>query len=153
MATKFPFLMKPLLRRHFLLTSSRHLKSFFNKVSLITSFTVKFGFNNFTSVGVQTSQPCSDPFTTKWYTQLLCHNGRHSAEAGDNSMKTRSERPWGVTFVYYSMASSPSGLLSNSSSAILLVEDNIPGAYILGWKPEELKMVKLWLWLKCFGDL
>ena len=43
---------------------------------------------------------------------------------GDNCMETRSQRPQSVAFVYCSL----SGLQSNSSNAILLTEDDIPGA-------------------------
>jgi len=50
------------------------------------------------------------------------------------------------------MASSSSGLHSNSSNAISLREDDIPGASLLGRKPEELKTAELRLWLKCRGD-
>ena len=50
------------------------------------------------------------------------------------------------------MASSSSGLHSSSSNAILLTEDDIPGASLLGRKPEELKTAELRLWLKCRGD-
>lgn len=66
------------------------------------------------------------------------HNGGRSAEPGDNSMKTRSQRPQSVAFVYYGMASFSSGLHNNSSNAILLTEDDIPGASFLGREPEEL---------------
>ena len=72
---------------------------------------------------------------------------------GDNCMKTRSQRPQSVTFVYCSMASSSSGLHSNSSNDILLMEDDIPGASLLGLKPKQLKTAELRLWLKCCGDL
>ena len=58
-------------------------------------------------------------------------------------MKTRSQRPQGIAFVYCSMASSSSGLYSNSSNAILRTEDDIPGASLLGRKPEELKTAEL----------
>ena len=77
------------------------------------------------------------------------HNGGRSAERGDNSMETRSKRPQSVTFVYCSMASSSSRLHGNSSSAILLsiLEDDIPGASLLGRKPEEPKTAELRLWL------
>ena len=78
------------------------------------------------------------------------HNGGRSAGPGDNSMKARSERPQSVLFVYCSMASSSSGL--HSSNVILLTEDDIPGASLLGRKPEELKTAELRLWLKCRGD-
>ena len=47
-----------------------------------------------------------------------------------------------VASVYYSMASSSSGLHNNSSNAILLTEDDIPGASLLGRKPEGLKTVE-----------
>ena len=60
--------------------------------------------------------------------------------------------PQSVAFVYCSMASSSSGLHSNTSNAILLTEDDIPGASLLGRKPEELKTAELHLWLKCRGD-
>ena len=36
------------------------------------------------------------------------HNGGHSAGPGDSSMKTRSQRPLAIVFVYCSMASSSS---------------------------------------------
>ena len=73
-------------------------------------------------------------------------------QPGHSSMKTRSQRPQHVVFVYCSMASSSSGLYSNSSNVILLTEDDIPGASLLGRKPEELKTPELRLWLKCHGD-
>lgn len=79
-------------------------------------------------------------------------NGGRSAGPGDNCMKTRSQRPQSVAFVYCSMASSLSGLPSNSSNAILHREDDIPGASLLGRKPEELKTAELRLWLKWRGD-
>ena len=61
-------------------------------------------------------------------------------------MKTRSQRPQSVAFGYCSMASSSSGLQSNSSNAILLTEEDIPGASLLGRKPKELKTAELRLW-------
>ena len=48
-------------------------------------------------------------------------------------MKARSERPQSAASVYCSMASSSNG----SSNAILLTEDDIPGASLLSRKPEE----------------
>ena len=80
------------------------------------------------------------------------HNGGRSPGPGDNCMKMRSQRPQSIAFVYCSMASSSSGLQSNSSNAILLKEDDFPGASLLGQKPKELKTVELRLWLKCRGD-
>ena len=38
------------------------------------------------------------------------------------------------------------------SNAILLTENDIPGASLLGRKPEELKTAELRLWLRCRGD-
>ena len=46
------------------------------------------------------------------------HNGGRGAKPGDNSIKTRSQSPQSVAFVYYSMAPSSSGLHNNSSNAI-----------------------------------
>ena len=51
------------------------------------------------------------------------------------------------------MASSTSNPLNDSSSSIYLTENDIPGASLLGRKPEELKNTELRLWLKCRGDL
>ena len=51
------------------------------------------------------------------------------------------------------MASSTSNPLNDSSSSISLTENDIPGASLLGRKPEELKNTELRLWLKCRGDL
>ena len=51
------------------------------------------------------------------------------------------------------MASSSSSLRDDSPSAIFLTEDDIPGASLLGRKPEGLKNTELCLWLKCRGDL
>lgn len=80
------------------------------------------------------------------------HNGGRSAEPGDNSMKMRSQRPQSILFVYCSMASSSSGLHGNSSNVMLLSEDDIPGASLLGRKLEEHKTAELRLWLKCRDD-
>lgn len=52
-----------------------------------------------------------------------------------------------------SMASSSSSTRDDSPNAIFLTEDDIPGASLLGRKPEELKNSELRLWLKCRGDL
>ena len=67
-------------------------------------------------------------------------------------MKTRSQRPQSVEFMYCSMASSSSD--NNSSNALFLTEDDIPGASLPGRKPEELKTAELRLWLiqKCRGN-
>ena len=54
-------------------------------------------------------------------------------------MKTISQIPQSVAFVYCGMVSSSSALHSNFANAILLTEDDIPGASLLGRKPEELK--------------
>jgi len=51
------------------------------------------------------------------------------------------------------MAFLSNGVRSNSSNALLLTEDDIPGVSLLGQKPEELKTAELRLWLKCRGDL
>ena len=51
------------------------------------------------------------------------------------------------------MASCTSKLLNDSSSSISPTENDIPGASLLGRKPEELKNTELRLWLKCRGDL
>ena len=76
------------------------------------------------------------------------HNGRRSRGPGNTSMKKRSERPRSVAFVYCSMAFSSSSLQSNSSNAILLTEDDIPGASLLGQKQEELKTTEFQFKLK-----
>jgi len=67
------------------------------------------------------------------------HNGGRSAKPGDSSNETRSQRPQRVAFVYYRIVASSGGLHNKSSNAILLTEDDIPGASFLGRKPEELK--------------
>ena len=41
---------------------------------------------------------------------------------------------------------------SSSSNAIILTENDIPGASLLGRKPEELSNSELKFWLKCRGD-
>ena len=41
---------------------------------------------------------------------------------------------------------------SSSSNAITLTENDIPGASLLGRKPEELSNSELKFWLKCRGD-
>ena len=41
---------------------------------------------------------------------------------------------------------------SSDSNAIPLMENDIPGASLLGRKPEELKNSELKFWLKCRGD-
>ena len=41
---------------------------------------------------------------------------------------------------------------SSDSNAIPLTENDIPGASLLGRKPEELKNSELKFWLKCRGD-
>jgi len=51
------------------------------------------------------------------------------------------------------MASSSSGLHSNSSNAILVVEDDIPGASLLGRKREEPKTRDLCKGLKTKAEL
>ena len=51
------------------------------------------------------------------------------------------------------MASSSSSLRDDSPRAFFLTEYDIPGASLLGRKPEELKNTELCLWLKCRGDL
>ena len=58
-------------------------------------------------------------------------------------MKTRSGRPQSVGLVYYSMASSSSGVHSTSLNAIFLTEYDILGASLLGRKSEELKTAEL----------
>ena len=42
--------------------------------------------------------------------------------------------------------------LSCSSNAITLTENDVPGASLLGRKPEELSNSELKFWLKCRGD-
>ena len=42
--------------------------------------------------------------------------------------------------------------LSSSSNAITLTENDVPGASLLGRKPEELSNSELKFWLKCRGD-
>ena len=39
-----------------------------------------------------------------------------------------------------------------ASSSTFLTENDIPGASLLGRKPEELKISELKFWLKCRGD-
>ena len=41
---------------------------------------------------------------------------------------------------------------SSSSNAIVLTESDVPGASLLGQKPEELSNSELKFWLKCRGD-
>ena len=41
---------------------------------------------------------------------------------------------------------------SSSSNATILTENDIPGASLLGRKPEELSNSELKFWLKCRGD-
>ena len=41
---------------------------------------------------------------------------------------------------------------SSSSNAIILTENDIPDASLLGQKPEELSNSELKFWLKCRGD-
>ena len=43
-------------------------------------------------------------------------------------------------------------LYTMASSSTLLTENDIPGAYLLGRKPEELKISELKFWVKCCGD-
>ena len=38
------------------------------------------------------------------------------------------------------------------STLMILMENDIPGASLLGRKPEELKISELKFWLKCRGD-
>ena len=40
-----------------------------------------------------------------------------------------------------------------ASASISLTENDIPGASLLGRKPEELKISELKFWLKCRGDV
>jgi len=63
-------------------------------------------------------------------------------------MKSSSERPQSFAFVYCTMSPSSSGVHSNCSNALFLTEDDIPGASLLGQKPEELRTAELRLWLK-----
>ena len=42
---------------------------------------------------------------------------------------------------------------SSSSNAIILTENDIPGASLLGRKPEELSNSELKFWLKCRCDM
>ena len=64
-------------------------------------------------------------------------NGRHCESSGSSCMKTRSD-----SLFLYTMA----------STSIFLTENDIPGASLLGRKPEELKISELKFWLKCRGD-
>lgn len=41
---------------------------------------------------------------------------------------------------------------SNSTTSVLLSEEDIVGASLLGRKPEQLKNTELFFWLKCRGD-
>jgi len=41
---------------------------------------------------------------------------------------------------------------SSEQSEVVLTENDIPGASLLGRKPEELKNEELKFWLKCRGD-
>ena len=41
---------------------------------------------------------------------------------------------------------------SNISNLTFLMENDIPGASLLGRKPEELKISEIKFWLKCCGD-
>ena len=41
---------------------------------------------------------------------------------------------------------------SNISNPTFLTENDIPGASLLGRKPEELKISEVKFWLKCCGD-
>ena len=43
-------------------------------------------------------------------------------------------------------------MASNSSTSVVLSEDDILGASLLGRKPEQLKNAELLFWLKCRGD-
>ena len=81
------------------------------------------------------------------------HNGGCCAQPGDSCINSSSERPQSFVFVYCTMAFLSNGVRSNSSNALLLTEDDIPGVSLLGQKPEELKTAELRLWLKCRGDL
>ena len=42
---------------------------------------------------------------------------------------------------------------SNVSNLTFLTENDIPGASLLGRKPEELKISELKFWLKCRGEV
>ena len=54
------------------------------------------------------------------------------------------------------IASRPSSFVmastSNISNPTFLTENDIPGASLLGRKPEELKISEIKFWLKCCGD-
>jgi len=67
-------------------------------------------------------------------------------------MKSRSERPRSLAFVYCTIASSSNGVHDNSPNALFLKQADIPGASLLGQKPEVLRTAELRLLLKCRGD-
>ena len=87
------------------------------------------------------------------------HNGGPRAKPASNSVKTRPERPASSRLLLFTTQARPQSLKmastsdnSSDSNAIPLTENDIPGASLLGRKPEELKNSELKLWLKCRGD-
>ena len=80
------------------------------------------------------------------------HNGGHRESPGSSCMKTRSERP---TYHVASRRVPPRLLwrvLRMFQNPTFLTENDIPGASLLGRKPEELKISEIKFWLKCCGD-
>ena len=75
-------------------------------------------------------------------------NGGRTEKPGFEYIKARLGRQC-ITFISQQNMASTSRDISN---AVILMEDNIPGASLAGRNPSSLKNEELKFWLRCRGD-